>query len=121
THGVGLETGAIVDVDDLHLLVLEDVGRLHEEGVDRDRALVLEVGAGHGRPVNLGLAPHTLHDSPAQFRIKLSISRVSPTKPATAMTSPGRAFCTASRDSGSTSSTYWTRTPAPAITSRTIW
>src|SRR5690606_32147674 len=118
-HRVRLEARPVVDVDDLDPLVLDDVGRLHEEGINGDRALVVEVGAGHGRPVNLGLAHHSLHDPPAHMRITLSISRVCPTKAATASTFPGLAGCVGWSVSGSTPSTYCTRTPGRASSSCT--
>jgi hypothetical protein len=59
--GVGLEPLAVVDVHDGHLLVHEDVGRLEQVGVDRDRADVVQVGVGHRRPVDLGLEHGALH------------------------------------------------------------
>ena len=58
---VGLEARAVVDVDDVHLLVLEDVGRLEQVGVDRDRADVVQVAVGDRRPVDLRLEHHALH------------------------------------------------------------
>ena len=50
---VGLEAGAVVDVDNVHLLVLEDVRGLEQVRVDRDRADIVQVAVGHGGPVNL--------------------------------------------------------------------
>ena len=58
---VGLKARAVVDVDDVHLLVLEDVGGLQQVGVDRDRADVVQVAIGDGRPVDLRLEHHALH------------------------------------------------------------
>ena len=58
---VGLEAGAVVDVDDVHLLVLEDVGGLEQVRVDRDRADVVQVAVGDRRPVDLRLEHHALH------------------------------------------------------------
>ena len=59
--GVGLEPGAVVDVDDGHLLVLEDVGRVEQVGIDGDRAHVVQVGVGHDGPVDLGLEHAAAH------------------------------------------------------------
>ena len=39
----------------VHLLVLTDVGQLHQAGVEGDRADVVEIGTGDGRPVDLRL------------------------------------------------------------------
>ena len=58
---VGLEAGAVVDVDDVDLLVLADVGGLEQVGVDRDRADVVQVAVGHRRAVDLGLQHRALH------------------------------------------------------------
>ena len=46
---VGLEAGAVVDVEHVHLLVLADVGELHQARVEGDRPDVVEIGAGDGR------------------------------------------------------------------------
>ena len=46
---VGLEAGAVVDVEHVHLLVLADVGGVEQVRVDRDRAHVVQVGAGDRR------------------------------------------------------------------------
>ena len=86
---VGLEAGAVVDVDDVDLLVLEDVGGLEQVGVDRDRADVVQVAVGDRGTVDLGLEHHALHVwiafprgvRPARgCRIVLSIRRISPTR-----------------------------------------
>ena len=58
---VGLEAGAVVDVDDVDLLVLEDVGGLEQVGVDRDRADVVQVAVGDRGAVDLRLEHHALH------------------------------------------------------------
>ena len=58
---VGLEARAVVDVEHVHLLVLEDVGRAQQIRVDRDRADVVQVAVGDRRPVDLGLEHHALH------------------------------------------------------------
>ena len=50
---VGLEAGAVVDVHDVDLLVLEDVGGLQQVRVDRDRPDVVQVAVGDRRPVDL--------------------------------------------------------------------
>ena len=58
---VGLKARAVVDVDHVNLLVLEDVGGLQQVGVDRDRADVVQVAVGDRRAVDLGLEHHALH------------------------------------------------------------
>src|SRR5205085_8521472 len=59
--GVGLEAGAVVDVEHGDLLPLADVGHLHESGVEGDRTHVVEVGVGDRRPVDLGLEHAPAH------------------------------------------------------------
>src|SRR5439155_4258422 len=95
---VGLEPRAVVDVEDVHLFVLADVGELHQAGVERDRADVIEVGTGDGRPVDLRLHHDPLHQrasvdpddavstprsgqavSPRNVIVTLSIRRALPT------------------------------------------
>ena len=49
------EALAVGDVPDVHLLVLAQVGRVEQVLVDGDRPDVVEVGLGHGGPVDLGL------------------------------------------------------------------
>jgi hypothetical protein len=58
---VGLEPGAVVDVDDGNLLVLEDVGGLQQVGIDGDRAHVVQVGVGDRGAVDLRLEHATTH------------------------------------------------------------
>src|SRR5688500_1895818 len=62
---VGLETGAVVHVDDLDLLEGEDVGRVHEVAIERQAALVMEIGAGEDAAVDLGLAHRAAHGAVA--------------------------------------------------------
>ena len=50
---VGLKARAVVDVDHMHLLVLEDVGGLQQVRVDRDRPDIVQVAIGDRRPVDL--------------------------------------------------------------------
>src|ERR1019366_8345501 len=105
---------AIVDVDNVHLLVLEDVGGLQQIGVDRDRPHVVQVAIGDGRAVDLRLEHHALHvviafpewvteEGTAEgSRIKLSIRRVPPTWAATASRADACRRVTGSIVSGST-------------------
>ena len=51
---VRLETRAALVVDDLHALVCEDAGRVHERAVDRDAAHVMEVRLRDMRRVDFG-------------------------------------------------------------------
>ena len=52
---IGREARAISDVKNGHLLVWQNVGRLHECGVDGDRSFVMQIAFRYGSPVNLGL------------------------------------------------------------------
>ena len=52
---VGLEALAVVDVDDLHLLVLADARSLHQVLVDGDAANVVKLGLDDGCAVDLAL------------------------------------------------------------------
>src|SRR5690606_25517190 len=100
-YGVCDEALAVVDIHDVHLLVHLDIRGVEEDGIDLDRALIVEVGVGHRCPVNLRFThgashgrPCRLFDHPArpvkrrpaQSRIRLSINRVPPTNAATAIT-----------------------------------
>src|SRR5699024_4387401 len=60
-EGGGGQPGAVVDGDDVDLLALEQVGRVHEVGIDRARAHVVQVGLRDGGPVDLGLEHGALH------------------------------------------------------------
>ena len=101
---VGLEARAVVDVEHVHLLVLADVGELHQAGVERDRPDVVEIGTGDGGPVDLRLHHDPLHQwsascipddavstprsalavSPRNVIVTLSIRRALPTNAASA-------------------------------------
>ena len=54
-NDIGLDPGAVGDVDDRHLFALDQVGRFHQRGVERDRANVIQVGLSHRRSVDLRL------------------------------------------------------------------
>src|SRR3954468_22368826 len=108
--GVRLEAGAVVDVDDVHLLVLEDVGGLEQVGVDGDRPDVVQVAVGHRRPVDLGLEHHALHH--VLLMSLLSIRRVSPTRAATATSTSRSSVSTGTKVSGFTSARYSGTTPS---------
>ena len=79
---VRLEARAALVVDDLHALVLEDAGRLHERAVDRDAAHVLEVRLRDFRGVDFGF--QKVEDHASSPRMMLSIRRVLPMKTAMA-------------------------------------
>ena len=51
---IGGEARARGDVEHVHLLVRQEGGGVQEVAVDGDGAFVLEVGLGHGRPMQLG-------------------------------------------------------------------
>src|SRR4051812_15041912 len=127
--GVGLEAGAVVDVDDGHLLVLEDVGGLEEVGVYGDRADVMQIAAGHRRPVDLGLEHRSLHQglpvevplwlAPSMASSSLSMRRTAPTRAATATSTGSPSMCwTGTKVSGVTIARYSGSTPRSCMAAR---
>jgi hypothetical protein len=50
------------DVPNVHGFVRKDAGGLEQVGVDRDAALVMKIGVGDGRTVNLRLEHVQAHD-----------------------------------------------------------
>ena len=60
-HRVGLEAGAVVDVHDVDLFVLEDVGGEQQLAVDRDRADVVQIAVRDRGAMDLRLQHHPLH------------------------------------------------------------
>ena len=58
---VGNQSIPIVDVVDMNLLELNDIGGDHQIVVDRNTALVVQLSFGHRRTVNLGLEHNSLH------------------------------------------------------------
>jgi hypothetical protein len=46
---------SVGNVDDRHLLALEQISGLHQGSVERDRAHIVEVGLSHRRTVDLRL------------------------------------------------------------------
>jgi len=62
---VRLKARAVVDVEHVNLLVLEDVGGLEQVGVDRDRPDVVQVAVSDRRPVDLRLEHRSLHHASA--------------------------------------------------------
>ena len=59
---VCLEASAVVAIDDRHLLAGQQVRCVHEVGVYRDRADVVEVGLGDSRAMDLALEHRPEHD-----------------------------------------------------------
>ena len=53
--GVGLPPAPVVDIDDLDFFKRENVGLLHESGIDRNRAYVVKLRPRHSGPVNLAV------------------------------------------------------------------
>ena len=62
------------NVDDSHLFAFEQVGRLHQRGVERDRPDIVEISLSHRRAVNLGLH----HDPHHRIGGSLSASGLRP-------------------------------------------
>src|SRR5439155_24661645 len=123
--GVCLEAGPVIDVQDVHLLVLEDVGGIQQVRVDRDRAHVVQVAPRDRGAVVLGLEHHALHqarafpgsgrrgfDAPSGASKTLSIRRTSPMRAASASSAAAASSSIGSSVSGSTSATYSGSTPS---------
>src|SRR5439155_15846886 len=136
-HGVGLEAGAVVEVEHVHLLVLEHVGEIHELRVERDRAHVVEVGARDRGPVDLGLRHRATHQlvlscsaigmtprsvatsAPAICIVTLSIRRASPTWLATATTTSPSMVANGARSDARRTSAYSSSRPWRAASAST--
>jgi hypothetical protein len=58
---VGLQAGAVVDVNDVHLFPGQQVGRPHEFRVHCQRSHVVQVGLGDGRAVDFRFQHRSLH------------------------------------------------------------
>lgn len=59
--GVGRETVAVVDIQDVDLLVGQNIRLIHDGAVDGYRALVMEVGLGHRGAVNFAFEHADIH------------------------------------------------------------
>ena len=59
--GVRGQTIAVGDVVDFHSLKFNDVGGLHQVGVDRDAAFVVQVGFSHRGSVNFRFQQRAFH------------------------------------------------------------
>ena len=59
--GVGLQPGAVGDVNDGNQFTGEDIGGFKEIEVYRHRTYVMQVGMGHRSAVNLGLKHFPVH------------------------------------------------------------
>ena len=59
--GVGGEALAVIDVPDVDLLVLADIGGVEQIFVDGAGTLVVQFGMGRGDPVKLGFQHRSLH------------------------------------------------------------
>lgn len=66
---VRLQPGTVVDVDDVHELPGQQIGRFHQLGIDSDRADVVQIGLGHGGPVDLRLEHRTHHRGTPESRL----------------------------------------------------
>jgi hypothetical protein len=51
---ISLEALAVIDVNDRNLLIGQEIGRSHKLGIERKRALVIEICLRDSRPVDLG-------------------------------------------------------------------
>jgi hypothetical protein len=52
--GVGLEAGAVIDIDDVDLLVFADIGQTQQYRVDGNRPGIVQIGIRNGGPMDLG-------------------------------------------------------------------
>src|SRR5919202_2178856 len=133
--GVGLEARAVVDVHDVDLLVLTDVGGLEQLGVDGERAGVVQVAVADRGAVDLGLEHHPLHGAcgaavsvvaaaaataAGARTVVLSIRRAGPTVAATttSASAPGSIASSGPSVSGSTTSRYSGSTSCSAMAAR---
>src|SRR3989304_1069161 len=69
--GVGLEAGAVLDVQDVHLLEREDIGGAHKLGVDGDAALVVDVRLRNGGAVDLALEHRPHRRPPTKYALSI--------------------------------------------------
>ena len=60
---IGLETLAVIDIDDRNLLVRKQVGGGHQIGVKRQRTFIIKVGFRDGRPMDLRFKESPLHNA----------------------------------------------------------
>lgn len=61
TDRVSDETLAVVDVEDVHLLVLADAGDIEQASIDRTRTFVMQLGVGDRGTMDLGFEQVQLH------------------------------------------------------------
>src|SRR6185436_4149121 len=106
--GEALAVGAVVDFDPLPG---NEVRRFHEQGIDGDRSLVVEVGVRHRGAVNLRFEKRPLHGYGFSSTVsrRLSINRVPSTRTARGSTSWPARSSTGWKVSASTTSAYSTR------------
>src|SRR5205807_6630328 len=105
---IRLEARAVRDVGDLDLLVRQDVGRLHQIRVERDRSDIIDVRFGNGGAVDLRLHHDPKHQelpslgAPSGVTVVLSISLAFPIHAATAINAGPPSLLRSSRVWGST-------------------
>jgi len=68
TDGVRSQPIAIVDVVDVDLFPFHDIGRFHQQRIDRHTAFVVQAGVGHCGAVDLGLQENAFHEMNKQKR-----------------------------------------------------
>lgn len=67
-NGVCREPATIVDVVNLDLLVLDNVGRPHQIRINRHTSFVMELCICHRRAVNFGFQKNSLHGAEVLFK-----------------------------------------------------
>lgn len=59
--GISRQAVSIINIIDLDLLVLDDVGGTHQIQVNRDTSFVMKLGIGDSRPMDFRLQERSLH------------------------------------------------------------
>ncbi len=72
---VGGKAFAVIDVEDVDLLVRHDVGLVHYRAVDGDRALVMKVGMRHRGAVNLAFEHPDIHVVSTSIEYGIQVKR----------------------------------------------
>src|SRR5215471_20232855 len=73
-NGISRKALAVVDVENIDLLMGQNAGALHQGGVDRDRTFIIEVALGHHRAMDFAFEQGELHQLSKKllsFRLRL--------------------------------------------------
>jgi hypothetical protein len=73
--GVSRQAIAVVDVVNINLFPFDDVGRFHQQRVQRNAAFVVQTGIRDSRTMDFGFEQHSVHSaSRSQFRRQFSFT-----------------------------------------------